>query len=105
MQRRIERRFGTPWDGLRGREIAPRLDLPLLVLHDRDDAEVPCAHGETLAAAWPGARLHRTSGLGHRRILRDPEVVARSVAFLLREPAASGTPPAEPALALASGPG
>jgi hypothetical protein len=29
-----------------------------------------------------GARLLRTSGLGHRRILRDPGVIDRVVAFL-----------------------
>lgn len=100
MQRRIERRFGTPWESLRGREIAPRLELPLLVLHDRDDAEVPCAHGETLAAAWPGARVHRTTGLGHRRILRDPEVVRRAVAFLT-DPASGSVLPALAAAATA----
>jgi len=41
------------------------------VLHDRRDAEVPFAHGAALAAAWPGAALRPSDGLGHRRILRD----------------------------------
>jgi hypothetical protein len=32
--------------------------------------------------AWRGAALLMTDGLGHRRILRDPDVVAATVAFL-----------------------
>lgn len=53
----------------------------LLVLHDRDNRDVPFAHGERLAAAWPGAELVATSGLGHSRILRDAATIARVVAF------------------------
>jgi pimeloyl-ACP methyl ester carboxylesterase len=52
------------------------------VIHDRDDPEVPLANGEAIAAAWPGARLVTTEGLGHTRIVHDPGVVARGVAFL-----------------------
>ncbi|HET7505519.1 MAG TPA: hypothetical protein VFK02_31075 [Kofleriaceae bacterium] len=67
-------------------------DSALLVIHDRDDREVPFAHGERLAARWHGARLQATSGLGHRRILRDDQVVAEVVAFarLGLAPPASG---------------
>jgi pimeloyl-ACP methyl ester carboxylesterase len=53
----------------------------LLVLHDRGDREVSFEHGERLAAVWPGARLHATDGLGHRRILRDPAVISQAVEF------------------------
>jgi hypothetical protein len=59
-------------------------DLPLtaLVIHDREDVEVPWREGAAIAAAWPGAELLTTQGLGHRRILRDPAVVARVSTFL-----------------------
>ena len=52
------------------------------MIHDQDDREVPLPHGERLAAAWPGARLVTTTGLGHRRILRDPAVLDAVVAEL-----------------------
>src|SRR3712207_7030695 len=58
---------------------------PTLVVHDRDDAYTPVADGAAIAAAWPDARLRVTSGLGHRRILRDPEVVAEAVEFVDRK--------------------
>jgi pimeloyl-ACP methyl ester carboxylesterase len=61
--------------------VGPR-DAALLIVHDRLDREVPFEHGERLAQAWRQARLHVTSGLGHRRILRDEAVVAEVAEFV-----------------------
>jgi pimeloyl-ACP methyl ester carboxylesterase len=83
MQRRIERRIGVDWSSVRGGELARRLRQPLLVVHDEQDREVPLAHGETIAGRWPGARLERTRGLGHQRLLRDADVVAGAVRHLI----------------------
>lgn len=63
-------------------ETAPGELPPLLVIHDRADRAVPYADGEAIAAAWPGAVLRHTDGLGHRRILADPEVTALAAAFV-----------------------
>jgi hypothetical protein len=46
---------------------------------------MPWQEGEAVARAWPGAQFVRTTGLGHRRILRDPEVMARVTAFIAGE--------------------
>ena len=70
---------GLPLEALRLERLAAGRDAGLLVVHDREDREVPLAHGEALAATWPAARLRVTEGLGHRRILRDPEVIAEVV--------------------------
>lgn len=81
---RLERRLGFDMQGFdlpRLAAGAPR--VPLLVVHDRGDAEVPFADGADLAAAWPGARLLATEGLGHRRILRDPTVARAAASFVL----------------------
>jgi pimeloyl-ACP methyl ester carboxylesterase len=55
---------------------------PLLVVHDRRDKEVPHEEGRAIVAAWPDATLVDTDGLGHRRLLADPGVVARTVEFV-----------------------
>ena len=55
---------------------------PTLVVHDRDDVFTPVTDGAAIAAAWSSARLRVTSGLGHRRLLRDPDVVAEVVDFV-----------------------
>jgi pimeloyl-ACP methyl ester carboxylesterase len=80
----LTRHSGLGLDGLQLSALVARRDADLLVLHDREDGEIPVRHGEALAATWPGARLELTEGLGHRRILRDPAVVAEVVAFVRR---------------------
>jgi len=45
-------------------------------------SSTPVSDGAAIAAAWPGARLRVTTGLGHRRMLSDPAVVAEAIAFL-----------------------
>jgi predicted alpha/beta hydrolase family esterase len=62
--------------------VAGKRDDALLVFHDRDDNEVSFEHGAQLAATWPNAQLRATSGLGHRRILRDDAVLADVVEFV-----------------------
>jgi hypothetical protein len=55
---------------------------PVLVVHDRDDRETAWSGGRDLSRGWPGARPLTTSGLGHRRILSDPKVVAQVARFV-----------------------
>jgi pimeloyl-ACP methyl ester carboxylesterase len=82
MRRRSEKRIGLSWDELDITARAASGKAPLLVVHDREDAEVPVRDGIAIAAAWKGSHLLQTTGLGHNRVLRDPHVVARAVAFL-----------------------
>jgi len=53
-----------------------------LIVHDPEDRTVPFAASEALHDAWPGSRLEPAQGLGHRRLLLDAGVIARSVTFL-----------------------
>jgi pimeloyl-ACP methyl ester carboxylesterase len=59
--------------------------VPLLVFHDAGDSVVPPEDGRAIAAAWPGARLVTTTGLGHRTIVRAPEIVGEATAFIAGE--------------------
>jgi pimeloyl-ACP methyl ester carboxylesterase len=80
MERRLERRVGLPLRVF-NLGVQPRPAEPLLVIHDRQDGEIPYEDGRRLAAAWQ-AELLTTDGLGHRRILRAPEVLSRISRFL-----------------------
>jgi pimeloyl-ACP methyl ester carboxylesterase len=82
MRRNLETRLSMRWEDLHVAAIARELNVPSLVVHDREDEEVSFAHGEEIARAFPHGRLVATNGLGHRAILRDPEVVRQTVAFL-----------------------
>ncbi len=82
MRRNLENRLQIRWEELHIPTLARRMTAPALVVHDRNDTEVPYAHGAEIANAWPGAELLSTTGLGHRAVVRDPEVIRRTIAFL-----------------------
>ena len=83
LRREIERRFGSSvWMDLAADSLAVHVDTPALVVHDRSDVQVSLADAEALVAAWSGARLHVTDGLGHAKGLSDTSVVAEVVSWL-----------------------
>jgi pimeloyl-ACP methyl ester carboxylesterase len=82
MHRNLERRLRIVWDELHIPTLVRELPAAALIIHDRDDTDVPFAHGKEIVGAWAGSRLETTTGLGHRALLRDPAVIARTVAFL-----------------------
>jgi pimeloyl-ACP methyl ester carboxylesterase len=91
--RRFEARFG-PMDSFRMDAVIPAVAArrplpPLLLVHDRSDPETSYQGGVDVADRWPGARLETSEGLGHRRVLREPDLVKKAVVFLAeRAPAA-----------------
>jgi pimeloyl-ACP methyl ester carboxylesterase len=82
MRRNLENRLQIRWEELHIPTLARRMTTPALIVHDRDDPDVPYAHGEEIARAWPGAELLTTQGLGHRSVVRDADVIRRTLAFL-----------------------
>jgi len=84
MESQLAIHAGVSTEALRLEALIGQRDSQLLVVHDREDPEVSFAHADRLARQWPDARLVVTEGLGHRRILRDPAVIAETVAFVRR---------------------
>ena len=83
MVAQLEARYGAGF----WRQVAPdvlvlELTLPGLVIHDRDDRQVPWRHAEAIAKAWPGAELVLTEGLGHNRILYHRQTLQRLRRFI-----------------------
>ncbi len=83
-------------DGLRylketdHRPLLPRIACPALVVHGREDAVIPLAAGQALAAGLPSAQLVVCEGIGHDLPLRAPEAVAEpACAFIHARCAAS----------------
>src|SRR5688500_13816279 len=81
MIRALEERVGAPMSSLEVAAFAQHIGVPVLVITITEDREVPTADGPRLAELL-GGRLLATSGLGHRRILYAPEVVAAIVEFI-----------------------
>ena len=55
-------------------ELLQHIDAPVLVIHGREDDEVPFHNAEEIVAARPSARLISFDGLGHRNVLFAPPV-------------------------------
>jgi pimeloyl-ACP methyl ester carboxylesterase len=62
--------------------VGPRVAVPTLIVHDREDRINRFADAEAYRDAIAGARLMATDGLGHTRLLRDEQVVNAVVAHL-----------------------
>ena len=59
------------------------IKIPALIIHDREDQVAPFEGGEKLAHDWPNAEFLPTQGLGHSRILKDPEIITAATRFIL----------------------
>jgi len=82
MRRRLEARYGVTFADMDRVEELEQLQLPALFVHDSDDEQVPFEHTLRLSARMPDARLIKTYGLGHYRLLRDHAVVRAVVDFI-----------------------
>ena len=81
--RAVDELVGIPVADFDARKQAAHVDaVTTLVVHDRGDRQTSYDDARSLVAALPDAQLVTTEGLGHRRILRDPDVIARVAAFI-----------------------
>jgi len=81
MQKRIEAREGILMPQFEPDAVGSRIRVPTLVVHDRDDSINRFADGQAYTHAIRGAQLVATQGLGHRRILKDAEVLGKVAIF------------------------
>jgi pimeloyl-ACP methyl ester carboxylesterase len=69
------------WDNLSVVEMVRQISVPKLLLHDKEDGEIPFQHTLDLLRVATNASLYPTRGLGHHRLLGDAEVIRRVVKF------------------------
>ncbi|HWP12353.1 MAG TPA: alpha/beta hydrolase [Ramlibacter sp.] len=81
MQKRIEAREGVLMPQFEPGAVGPRIRMPTLVVHDRDDSINRFADGQAYAHSIRGAQLVATRGLGHRKLLKDAEVLGKVAIF------------------------
>ena len=81
MVRHLVERVGRPLESLDTLVAAKSATVPALIVHDVGDREVPFQFAERMADSWRGSRLVPVQNLGHKRILRDPEVLSTAVDF------------------------
>lgn len=78
----IEKKYGKPFEEFTAMHFIEHIKgLDLLLVHDGEDKDVPIIQAEKLLEKYP-ARLLRTSGLGHHRILKDEYVITACIDFI-----------------------
>jgi pimeloyl-ACP methyl ester carboxylesterase len=82
MQKRIEARQGMPMPLFEPESLGPRIRMPTLIVHDRGDSVNRFADGQAYARAVRGSRFVPTEGLGHRKMLKDAQVLGEVAIFV-----------------------
>ena len=70
-------------DSLSLANLGSNLNLPGLIIHDKDDSEAEYDQALLLEKTWKQGKLITTTGLGHSRILRDEKVIDKIAEFVL----------------------
>jgi pimeloyl-ACP methyl ester carboxylesterase len=78
----FEKKYGEKMNDYSAYKAAKEITIPVLVIHDKDDPEVPVKAGQHIYDHLKNGKLLLTEGLGHRKILGDAEVIQRTVQFM-----------------------
>jgi pimeloyl-ACP methyl ester carboxylesterase len=82
----VEKKFGMNLESYSSSMSLEHLEMPLLIVHDKDDKETPFTYSKDLHKIANNSELLLTSGLGHHRILRDSKTVQHIVQFINQDP-------------------
>ncbi|KUO60371.1 MAG: hypothetical protein APF80_07255 [Alphaproteobacteria bacterium BRH_c36] len=80
-ERQLERISHMPMQAFCGERFLAIVRRPALVIHSKDDHEVPFHNAIELTESSNGVTLLALEGLGHRRVLYAPPVVRAVVGF------------------------
>lgn len=83
LRKMVISRFDLDFEEITACELAKTISIKNhLIIHDKNDLEVPYQNAESLKSVNPSATLIETKELGHTRILRDDEVVNNIIKFV-----------------------
>lgn len=78
----FEKKYGEKMNDYSAYKAAKDTLIPILVIHDKDDPEVPVKAGIHIHEHLRNGTLMLTEGLGHRKILGSPPVIDKVVQFI-----------------------
>jgi pimeloyl-ACP methyl ester carboxylesterase len=78
----FEKKYGEKMNSYSAFLAAKETTIPVLVIHDNNDPEVPVKAGIHIHEYLKNGELLLTDGLGHRKILGNPKVIERTVQFI-----------------------
>ncbi|MFV8344324.1 alpha/beta hydrolase [Flavobacterium sp. XS2P39] len=78
----FEDKYGEKMNSFSAFLAAKETDIPVLVIHDNNDPEVPVKAGIHIHKYLKNGELLLTEGLGHRKILGNHKVIEKTVQFI-----------------------
>ena len=84
IQSGLENKWMIHIDDFASSTVAKKIKIPVLVVHDKNDGDVPVSCAYRIRQNLEKGSLLITNGLGHTKILRNKEVVNKSVEFIIQ---------------------
>ena len=84
IQNRLEKKWKLKVDDFASHKVAEKIDIPVLIVHDTKDGDVPVSCAYNIRQNLQKGSLLVSHGLGHTKILRDKEIVNKSVEFIIQ---------------------
>jgi pimeloyl-ACP methyl ester carboxylesterase len=78
----FEKKYQVKMDDFSAYRAAQKIKIPVLVIHDKDDPEVPVKAGVHIHQNLENGSFFLTEGLGHRKILGNHNVIKKILAFI-----------------------
>jgi pimeloyl-ACP methyl ester carboxylesterase len=82
LRNHFEAKFGGKMDDYSAYKGAEKIEIPVLVIHDKDDDDVSVKAAYHIHEHLQGSELMITEGLGHRKILGDEAVIEKIKKFI-----------------------
>lgn len=83
MKNNFEKKYHFEMESFSAYVAAKEVKIPILVIHDTDDEDIPVSEAYHLAENLTNKEILITNNLGHRKILGDSKVIHKIVEFLL----------------------
>ena len=83
MQQYLEEKYQRKMNDFSSSIAAKDVSIPVLVIHDKNDFEVPYKAAENIHKSLNNAQLYLTDGLGHRKILGNGTVIDTIKTFII----------------------
>ena len=80
----LEKKWLIHIDDIASSTVAKNIKIPVLVIHDKNDGDVPVSCAYRIRQNLEKGSLLITNSLGHTKILRNKEVVNKSVEFIIQ---------------------
>jgi len=78
----FEKKYQVKMDDFSAYRAAQKIQIPVLIIHDNDDPEVPVKAGLHINDHIKNGALFLTDGLGHRKILGNQNVIKKIIKFI-----------------------